>query len=355
MSTYVDFHVLQTVPPSCVNRDDIGSPKTAVYGGVLRARVSSQAWKHAMRQMFKEVFTEDELGIRTKYVEELLKKEILKQDSTIAEEAAQEKARLALKFVLSKEELNSLFFISVPQIRAIAKIAIEGLSEENKKETKPKLISALRENPSVDMALFGRMLAGIGSLRYDATAQVAHAISTHAVQNEYDFFTAMDDLQAEDATGAGHLDTMEFNSSTLYRYATVNVSELAKSLAGEGVPDVISKFAKAFICSMPTGKQNTFANRTFPDVVYITIRSDQPVNLCGAFECPIKKSANGYVKESERALVEYASKIYESYATAPKKSFGIGEKIAGIAEILPLPELLEALKQGVQEELQRGE
>ena len=38
---YVDFHVLQTVPPSCINRDDTGSPKTAIYGGVTRARVSS--------------------------------------------------------------------------------------------------------------------------------------------------------------------------------------------------------------------------------------------------------------------------------------------------------------------------
>ena len=51
---YVDFHVLQTVPPSCVNRDDTGSPKTAVYGGATRARVSSQAWKHAIRKMFAE-------------------------------------------------------------------------------------------------------------------------------------------------------------------------------------------------------------------------------------------------------------------------------------------------------------
>ena len=37
---FVDIHVLQTVPPSCVNRDDTGSPKVAVYGGVTRARVS---------------------------------------------------------------------------------------------------------------------------------------------------------------------------------------------------------------------------------------------------------------------------------------------------------------------------
>ena len=58
---YVDIHVLQTVPPSCVNRDDTGSPKTAVYGGVRRARVSSQAWKRSMTRMVSESQTLEDM------------------------------------------------------------------------------------------------------------------------------------------------------------------------------------------------------------------------------------------------------------------------------------------------------
>ena len=76
----------------------------------------------------------------------------------------------------------------------------------------------------------------------------------------------MDDCAPEDNAGAGHLGTVEFNSSTLYRYATVNVEDLKKML-GEATPEAVRAFAEAFIRSMPTGKQNTFANWTRPDVV----------------------------------------------------------------------------------------
>ena len=143
---------------------------------------------------------------------------------------------------------------------------------------------ALKAAPSMDMALFGRMVADDPSLNYDAAAQVAHSISTHAVQNEYDYFTAVDDCQAEDNAGAGHLGTVEYNSSTLYRYATVNVMELAGQLGAAQAAETVRAFGEAFLFSMPTGKQNTFANRTLPDAVYVTLREDQPVNLCGAFE-----------------------------------------------------------------------
>ena len=143
---------------------------------------------------------------------------------------------------------------------------------------------ALKNYPSVDLALFGRMVADEPSLNYDAAAQVAHAISTHAVHNEYDYFTAVDDCTSEDNSGGRtHLGTVEYNSSTLYRYATVNAAELVRYL-GEDTPKAVRNFAEAFITSMPTGKQNTFANRTRPDAVYVTVRRDQPVNMAGAFE-----------------------------------------------------------------------
>ena len=347
MSIYVDIHVLQTVPPSCVNRDDTGSPKTAVYGGTTRARVSSQAWKHAMRGDFRKMFATEELGVRSLKVVSLVADEIAAIDSTISEKARNKKAAEALKAAGISikstkdddiEKADALFFMSNKQAKEIAKLVCDG--EEDKNAYK----KALKDNPSVDIALFGRMAASDPTLNYDAAAQVAHAISTHTIQNEYDYFTAVDDLQDDDNAGAGHLGTVEFNSSTLYRYANVNVSELAKTLDGvSDAADVVRKYVETFVLSMPTGKENTFANRTFPDAVYVTVRNDQPVNLCGAFERPVRVSEEGYAAESENRLVEYAKKVYDNFAAKPEVSFCVGDKLAEIAEKESFPELLNAL------------
>lgn len=358
MSIYVDFHVLQTVPPSCVNRDDMGSPKTAVYGGAVRARVSSQAWKHAMRENFKSLFNKEELGSRTKSVVEMVEKEMLAIDAAIDKDEGHKKAVEALNLAgltvkSSKkgetEKADALFFMSNKQAKAIAKHALE--LDLKDKETKNILKNDLKENPSIDIALFGRMAASDPALNYDAAAQVAHAVSTHAVQNEYDYFTAVDDMQTEDNAGAGHLGTVEFNSSTLYRYAAVNASELAETIGAENTAETIKKFGQAFICSMPTGKEKTFANRTFPDAVYVTVRSDQPVNLCGAFENPVKEKNNGYSAESEKKLAEYAEKVYKRFAAAPEKAFCIGDALSEIAESFSLPDLLVQLEKAVNDRL----
>ena len=211
---YVDFHVLQTVPPSCVNRDDTGSPKTTVYGGAVRARVSSQAWKHAMRVMFTgEMSDAVETGYRTKKGTDLVAKQIkaLAPDAD-AFKLTQEIFKI-LKIKADEDGTKALFFLSDAQAKALAKLAVEGCKDKNRYK------EALKEAPSADMALFGRMVADDPSLNYDAAAQVAHSISTHTVQNEFDYFTAVDDCAPEDNAGAGHLGTVEYNSATLYRYA----------------------------------------------------------------------------------------------------------------------------------------
>lgn len=354
MSIYVDIHVLQTVPPSCVNRDDTGSPKTAVYGGTTRARVSSQAWKHAMRGDFRKMFATEELGVRSLKVVSLVADEIAAIDSTISEKTRNKKAAEALKAAGISikstkdddiEKADALFFMSNKQAKEIAKLVCDG--EEDKNAYK----KALKDNPSVDIALFGRMAASDPTLNYDAAAQVAHAISTHTIQNEYDYFTAVDDLQDDDNAGAGHLGTVEFNSSTLYRYANVNVSELAKTLDGvSDAADVVKKYVETFVLSMPTGKENTFANRTFPDAVYVTVRNDQPVNLCRAFERPVRASEEGYAAESENRLVEYAKKVYDNFAAKPEVSFCVGDKLAEIAEKKSFPELLDTLAMYISEQ-----
>ena len=348
---YVDFHVLQTVPPSCINRDDTGSPKTAIYGGVTRARVSSQAWKHAMRQAFVEesLLDEEDVGKRTKKVTELVEKEI----AALAPE--KDAAKLAKKTLdnagIKNDEkgTKALFFISQAQIKALAQLAVEECAD--KKEYKKALSTA----PSADIALFGRMVADDPSLNFDAAAQVAHSISTHAVQNEYDYFTAVDDCQVEDNAGTGHLGTVEYNSATLYRYATVNVMELERHLGAKKAAEVVRSFGEAFIRSMPTGKQNTFANRTLPDAVYVTIREDQPVNLCGAFERAVRKSLEGYAEPSKSALQAYAQQLYQSFAEAPAKSFTVGTGLEALAPAQPLNTMLDALEEAVKENLTGNE
>jgi CRISPR system Cascade subunit CasC len=347
---YVDFHILQTVPPSCINRDDTGSPKTAVYGGVTRARVSSQAWKHAMRAAFAENARLD-VGKRTKKAAELVKEQILVLDPE--QKKADKMAKEALKYVGIKSDdkkgTDALIFISSAQAKALAELVVGGCTKDEEYE------EALIENPSADMVLFGRMVAQKASLKYDAAAQVAHSISTHAVQNEYDYFTAVDDCQVEDNAGAGHLGTVEYNSSTLYRYATVNVIELAGQLGAAQTAETVRAFGEAFLFSMPTGKQNTFANRTLPDAVYVTLREDQPVNLCGAFERAVPRSAQGYAAPSKAALAQYAQQMYSSFAEAPAQSFTVGSGLEELAPAQTAKAMLDALEKAVRDALAGNE
>ena len=351
---YVDFHILQTVPPSCINRDDTGSPKTAVYGGVTRARVSSQAWKHAMRAAFAENARLD-VGKRTKKVADLVKEQILPlapdADADKLAKKALENAGIKFDEKSKKDDTvtKALFFMSTAQAKALAELAVEGSAD------KKQYRDALKAAPSMDMALFGRMVADEPSLNYDAAAQVAHSISTHAVQNEYDYFTAVDDCQAEDNAGAGHLGTVEYNSSTLYRYATVNVMELAGQLGAAQAAETVRAFGEAFLFSMPTGKQNTFANRTLPDAVYVTLREDQPVNLCGAFERAVPRSAQGYAAPSKAALAQYAQQMYSSFAEAPAQSFTVGSGLEELAPAQTAKAMLDALEKAVRDALAGNE
>lgn len=331
---YIDFHVLQTVPPSCVNRDDMGSPKTAVYGGAIRARISSQAQKHAMRLMFSEIFDAGQCGLRTKRIVKLVADKLIAAKGLSEEKATSLAMDLftnaGMKMKNADVGTDALFFISDAQAEALSKA-------DPKDKTGCK--EALKGTPSIDMALFGRMVASDPSLNYDACAQVAHAISTHAVENEYDYFTAVDDLSPDGNAGAGHIGTVEFNSSTLYRYATVDVTSLRRLIGGD-TAEAVRGFCEAFVRAMPTGKQNTFANRTLPDLIYVTVRGDQPVNLAGAFESPVK-AREGYAAESGKRMAEYAARLYANYSGDPEAAFVVGETGFGDAKNVNFRQLLD--------------
>lgn len=355
---YVDVHALQTVPPSCVNRDDTGSPKTAVYGGTTRARVSSQSWKRAMRMMFKDLLSSEKLGKRTKRIVSMVADEIRILDSKVDPDVMAQKIleTAGLKIKSLEKGTDALFFLSTAQAKALAKLATEDpetIKEKPSKEAKKKAQNALKQFPGIDIAMFGRMVADDPSLNTDACAQVAHSISTHKVSNEYDYFTAVDDLSPEDNAGAGHIGTVEFNSSTLYRYATVAVHELHKQLKDD-TTGAVQEFVRAFVHSMPTGKQNTFANRTLPKAVLVTLRTDQPVNLVGAFEKPVPASGEGYEAASAVRLVAHARSVYQNFAGEPELSLVAGELLSELGDVQPMKDLLDTLAEELRDRIGNG-
>ncbi|WP_282802294.1 type I-E CRISPR-associated protein Cas7/Cse4/CasC [Secundilactobacillus kimchicus] len=308
---YIDVHVLQTVPSSNINRDDTGSPKTALYGGVTRSRVSSQSWKRAMRDGFEN--DDYSVGVRTKKVLNMLSDALVDKMPDLSAEDSVEQATEILKTAgikINKDgETGALLLISRGQIEKIAEYALNN-EELDKKELK----AVINGNQSLDLALFGRMVADNPELNVEGSAQVAHAISTHEIQPEFDYFTALDDLAPKDNAGASMLGSIEFNSATLYRYANLNVKELIHNIGSETAIEGVQAFIKEFALTMPTGKQKTFANKTLPQYVMVTLRQDTPVNLVSAFESAIH-SNDGYVKDSISQLEhEYnkAGKIVEN-------------------------------------------
>lgn len=317
---FVDIHAIQTLPPSNVNRDDTGSPKSAIYGGVRRSRVSSQSWKRAIRQYFNTKSAE-EVGVRSlnvvKYVSDL----IIAKDSSLTSTEAMSMADKIFNVAGVKtkdQKAKALFFLGKKQALLLAEAALQGVSDDK------VLKKILKDNPSVDIALFGRMVADDPTLNEDASVQVAHAISTHEVQTEFDFYTAMDDLAPKDNAGAGMLGTVEFNSSTLYRYANIAVHDLVRQLKNGDQAVTASKlFIEAFTNSMPTGKSNTFANLTLPHLLMVNIRQDRPVNLVTAFENPVKSYARNNKGNSVTSINRLFDEVKktEKFVKSPLRTF----------------------------------
>ena len=226
--------------------------------------------------------------------------------------------------------------MSLSQAKELAKLVMHSPKPEKKSAE-----IALTAAPGIDIALFGRMVADSANLNIDASAQVAHALSTHKVINEYDYFTAVDDFPDEERTdaGAAMIGTVEYNSSALYRYATIAVHELCKQLGSSGLTaQAVRVFTDAFTRSMPTGKINTFANRTLPSSIYIAMRQDQPYNLVGAFERPVLAGEKGYIETSAERLVKQANDAGK-WIAEPIASLALSDLMSGIAGV----ELMETL------------
>ena len=325
---YVDLHILQDIPPSNINRDDNGTPKQAIYGGANRLRVSSQAWKRATRLAFRDSIDKSQLGVRTRQFVKLLSEELQAKgiDRVVADKVAVGTST-ALGITVGKKETNLayLLFFSRPQVdeivrRILDRIDVLAQLDGEKLVEEARAIDVkeiLGEGHSLDVALFGRMVADIADLNIDAAVQVAHALSTHAVQTDFDYFTAVDDVQEASESGAGMISTVEFNSATLYRYATVGVHQLLSNLADlDATADGVVEFIKSFVLSMPAGHQTSFAPHTRPGFVGVVIREDQPVNLVSAFEKPIS-SNSGTFDPSMVRLSEFVSEEAARWGDLP--------------------------------------
>lgn len=364
---FIDCHILQTVPPSNINRDDTGSPKSASFGGVRRARVSSQSWKRATRKRFNQTLDTSEIGYRTRKLADLLGHRIREAEPELADDAHALASKVfaagGIKMTTPKgkekkpDESGYLVFLSAVQLDSLCELALSA-HRAGEQIDKKRVKEIITSNNSVDIALFGRMVADDAELNVDASAQVAHALSVHAVEPEFDYFTAVDDFQeSQQETGAGMIGTVEFNSSTLYRYAAVNVPALQTNLGDTAATaKAVAAFTDSFALSMPSGKQNSFANNVVPDAVVIAVRDDQPINLVGAFEEPIRSDhGDGILARAAQRLAAHAENVAAVYGP-PSTVFhsalrpAAGE-LQGLGECLPFRELVSRVEALVADEL----
>lgn len=338
----LELHVIQNVAPSNLNRDDTGAPKDAIFGGYRRARVSSQSWKRAIRNTFAQgnLVPTERRAIRTKRLMERIQTtladagrpradalrvaEALLQGLGIARDSKSPDDEPLTQYLLylGDSEVESLISLADEHWDVLlAAIGSEGKqAKKDAKKTIPEGVQAatgrvLDGGKAADLALFGRMLADLPERNIDGATQVAHAISTHAVEMEFDFYTAVDDLNPEEETGAGMMGTVEFNSATLYRYTNVDLPQLERNLGGDAelAAATIRAYAEAFLTAMPTGKQNSFAAQNPPSFALSVFRKSGRWSLANAFVEPVRKGQGDLVGSSIAALTSYWERITAMY------------------------------------------
>ncbi len=329
---HLELHILQSVPVTCLNRDDLGSPKTAFFGGAQRARVSSQSWKRAIREYAHEISPYFE-GRRTRLIIEPLKNELVKlnNDDELALKWAREIAgSLATLDSENQKKVKTIYFTSDAELKFLAK-EYDTISKEKgdipaddkkyKEKTKKRTKAAAKKLDSnvykdaADLSLFGRMVANDHSLTIEGAAMFNHPISTHKVDNELDFFAAVDDWQEKGESGAGMTGTLEFNSSVYYRFAALNLDMLADKehlacMTIEERKEVVTTFIKATLEAVPgmtasnSGRKNSMNGYTRPSYVLGIVREKgHPVQFVNAFENPVWAGAGkGIMKASIEKL-----------------------------------------------------
>lgn len=326
---FVEYHILQNFAPSCLNRDDTNAPKDCMFGGVRRARISSQCIKRAIRvHVDRSPSLKGNNSLRTRKMIQELARQLAEEGHD--REKATTAAANALKLIGFKQDDKGMTKYLLPlgkdEIAALKTCILDNWDELTK--TKAKLAKNARENLEkcldgkrvIDLAMFGRMLADLPEKNIDAACQVAHAISTHRVDMEMDFYTAVDDLvaSAEEEAGAAMMGITEFNSACFYRYALVDWDKLVENLGSDSglARRALEAFLRASIEAIPTGKQNAFAAQNPPSFILAVAReSSMPWSLANAFEQPVWANGKGLVEESIRRLADYWERLNRMYST----------------------------------------
>jgi CRISPR system Cascade subunit CasC len=338
----IELHILQSFPVSCLNRDDVGAPKTAVFGGATRARISSQCLKRAIREHAKELSPQLFAGNRSRLIitplaDALKKHGVADAKATETAKAVGDHLATADEAAAKKGELKvkTLMFLSPAEVDALAgELAKVVKKEPQAKEVEKAVAKACKSaalKDAADIAIFGRMVASDHSLTVEGAGLFGHALSTHKADNDIDFFSAVDDLQPQEEAGAGMTGTLEFTSATYYRYAGLNLDLLADAghlgvLAPPERRSVVDTFLRAVILAVPGARKNSMNAQTLPGYVLGLFKeTGQPLQLVNAFEKPVS-SRNGLMDASVAALKQHHEHLKTTWAIKPTVDVAIPDK-----------------------------
>lgn len=335
----IELHILQSFPVSCLNRDDVGAPKTAVFGGANRARISSQCLKRAIREQAQELSPKLFAGNRSRLIITPLADALKKHD--VADPRATEVAKQIGDYLAKTDEaaekkgelkVKTLMFLSPAEVDAIAKSLAEIVKKDPKAKDPEKAVAKACKSAGLkdaaDIAVFGRMVASDHSLTLEGAGMFSHALSTHRAENDIDFFSAVDDLQKAGEAGAGMTGTLEFTSASYYRYVGLNLDLLADTdhlgaLSEAERRSVVETFLRAAILAVPGARKNSMNAHTVPGYVLGLVKDKgQPLQLVNAFETPVS-SKNGLMDASETALKEHHKKLKNVWGIKPAKEVEI--------------------------------
>jgi CRISPR system Cascade subunit CasC len=326
MNTFLQLHVLTSYPPSNLNRDDLGRPKTAVMGGAQRLRISSQSLKRAWRtsEIFASHVTRDHIGTRTKEMGKQIFDQLVSKG--VGEEDAKEWAKTIagkfgkLKKANTKDPGQELEIEQLAHFTPLEKELIEKLTstlaERKEGPTDEDLGLLQKEHTAVDVALFGRMLAASPAHNTEAAAQAAHAVTVHTTAVEEDFFTAVDDLNTgEEDRGSGHMGETEFGAGIFYLYICVDCDSLKANLSGRAdlAQQAIAGLIEAAAKVSPTGKQNSFASRAYASYILAEKGPYQPRSLAVSFFKPV--SGEDMLAEAVARLEKTRDDLDKAYGT----------------------------------------
>jgi len=354
---FLQLHILTPYGPSNLNRDDLGRPKTAVIGGANRLRISSQCLKRTWRtsDIFKSKL-ENAIGKRTKFLgndvfEDLVKNNISEKEAVkwaeaiakmfgkVGEEKTETDEEETKKKPDKKAVLKQLVHFSPQEETAVWELVAK-LKNEKREPTKEELDRLPQHKiKAADIALFGRMLADTPDFNMEATAQVAHAITTHRVAIEDDFFSAVDDLNKSDERGSGHLGVHEFGAGLFYTYVCINRTELINNLQGDEdlAKKTIEALIEAAITVSPSGKQNSFAAHSRASFALAELGNQQPRSLSTAFFKPIPIDSTDIQTDSIQELKQVRSKIDSVYGKSTESEYELNT-LAGTGTLKELTE-----------------